>query len=227
MEKRRQRKMERNTNLSDFKLMLQLFGEDSEEDKDKDDELKDDEKDTEPKDDNEDEKPDEGKTFSQAEVAKLAAKEKKQGRSSALKDLGLDPNDKDLIEKAKAIIAQIKGKKTEGSDNSTQASDAEKRALAAETKLEVIKLGILPDYVDDVVTLALSKMTEDDELADVIEVIKTKYPHFTEEGSQGTKKKGTGNVANKKSTHQPKSIGERLATQKASSVVKKSNYWGN
>ena len=184
------------------------------------------------------------KTFTQEQVTKMMTKEKNQGRAAALKELGIDPKDKKAIAMVKALIDSQKTDEQRQAEKDAEAqskqAEAERRALVAEAKAEAMMIGIKSQYVEDAVTLALSKMTEDADLKTILGEFKTKYPIWFEDGGDkdddkdGGKKtgqKGTGSSikngdkSGKKGDEQ-KGLGARLAAQRKSGAAKKS-YWGN
>ena len=100
-------------------------------------------------------------------------------------------------------------------------------------------LGVKTQYVEDVVTLALAKMTEDSDLKTIIGEFKTKYPVWFGESEeddkqkdkkQKTGQKGTGSSVktSKKDekNNEEKGLGARLAAQRKGGS-KKFSYWGN
>lgn len=185
-----------------------------------------------------------GKTFTQDQVTKMMTREKNQGRNAAYKELGIDPKDTKMVKMFKAFVDSQKTddqKKAEKeSENQTKINEAEQRALVAEAKAEAMMLGVKSQYVEDVVTLALAKMTDDSDLKTIIGEFKTKYPVWFGESEEDNKnddkgkgktgQKGTGSsVKNsdkeKKGEDNKKGIGARLAAQRKTSN-KKSSYWG-
>lgn len=181
----------------------------------------------------------EGKTFTQDQVNRMMTKEKNQGRLAALKELGIDPKDTKAVNMVKALIESQKTDEQKAaekkSEDEAKVAEANQRALIAEAKAEAMLLGVKAKFVDDVVTLATTKMTDDSDLKTIIGEFKMKYPiWFGEDSEDGeeekdkTGKKGTGSSVktnkNDKSGSE-KSLGARLAAQRKSSN-KKSNYWG-
>lgn len=184
------------------------------------------------------------KTFTQEQVTKMMTKEKNQGRAAALKELGIDPKDKKAIAMVKALIDSQKTDEQRQAEKDAEAqskqAEAEQRALVAEAKAEAMMIGIKSQYVEDAVTLALSKMTEDADLKTILGEFKTKYPIWFEDGGDkdddkdGGKKtgqKGTGSSIKNgdkggKKGDEQKGLGARLAAQRKSGAAKKS-YWGN
>ena len=188
-----------------------------------------------------------GKTFTQDQVTRMMAREKNQGRNAAYKELGIDPKDTKAVNMFKAFIESQKTDEQKAaekeSENQTKVTEAEQRAQVAEAKAEAMMLGVKPQYVDDVVTLALAKMTEDSDLKTVIGEFKTKYPvWFGESGDEDDKdskgkdskgktgQKGTGSSVKTskedKGKGEEKGLGARLAAQRRG-TGKKSSYWGN
>ena len=187
---------------------------------------------------------DAGKTFTQEQVTRMMTREKNQGRSAAYKELGIDPKDSKTVAMFKAFVESQKTDEQKAaekeSENQNKVNEAEQRAQVAEAKAEAMMLGVKPQYVDDVVTLALSKMSEDSDLKTIIGEFKTKYPIWFGESSEDEdeKNKGKGKTGQKgtgssiktskedKGGKEEKSLGARLAAQRKTGG-KKSSYWGN
>lgn len=158
-----------------------------------------------------------GKTFTQEEVSVLAAKEKKQGRAAVLRELGIDPEDKNAIKRYSQLIKDNQTKEEQLSNElnaaNTAKDEAEARASAAEMKLAAIQKGVNPKFVDDVIVLAQSKVTDDKPIDKVLDDMKTTYPaFFGEDGGSGS---STGNPTNPARKPNGKtSIAERLSKNK-------------
>ena len=188
-----------------------------------------------------------GKTFTQEQVNKMMTRKKNQGRSAALRELGIDPKDSKMIAMVKALIESQKTdeqKATEkDTEDQTKINEAERRAQVAEAKAEAMMLGVKTQYVEDAVTLALAKMTEDSDLKTIIGEFKTKYPVWfgeSEDDEKSEKDKGKGKIGKigQKGTgssikaskedkgKEEKSLGVRLAAQRRG-TGKKFSYWGN
>lgn len=184
---------------------------------------------------------DKGKTFTQEQVTKMMTREKNQGRNAVYKELGINPKDTKTINMFKAFVESQKTDEEKAaekeSENQSKVTEAEQRAQVAEAKAEAMMLGVKPQYVEDVVMLALAKMTEDSDLKTIIGEFKTKYPVWfgeSDDDEKGDKKgkagqKGTGSsikTAEKgKKGEENKGIGARLAAQRKTGS-KKSSYWG-
>lgn len=184
-----------------------------------------------------------GKTFTQEQVSKMMTREKNQGRSAALKELGIDPKDSKMVAMVKALIDSQKSDEQKAAEkdaeNQSKMNEAEQRAQKAEAKAEAMMLGVKTQYVDDVVTLALAKMTEDSDLRTIIGEFKTKYPVWfgesdddkgksKEKGKTGQKGTGSSVKTSKedKNKGEERSLGARLAAQRRG-TGKKSSYWGS
>lgn len=186
----------------------------------------------------EEEKPNE-KTFTQSQVNTMMTKEKKQGRNSILKELGINPNDEKAIENVKNLIAsqkseeQIRLEKENESNNLMK--EMEQRVALAEAKAEAMMAGIKSQYVEDAVTLAFSKVGEDGELKTVLTEFKTKYPMWFEEtedeknNDSRTGQRGTGATVKtgEKGSSNEKGYGARLAAQRRTNNNNKTSYWSS
>lgn len=122
------------------------------------------------------------RTFTQAQVTNMMAREKKQGRNAALKELGIDPKDNKLVQMVQAFINSQKSEEDKAAERqaeeASKLAEAEAKAMRAECKAEAMVLGAKAEYVDDVIVLALAKMDEDSDFKTIIGEIKTKYPTF-------------------------------------------------
>lgn len=179
------------------------------------------------------------KTFTQAQVTRMMTREKNQGRNAAYKELGIDPKDTKTVAMFKAFVESQKTDEQKTAEKATETqskvAEAENRAMVAEAKAEAMMQGVKTQYVDDIVTLVLSKLTDDSDIKTLIGEFKSKYPVWfgeaddDEKASKGkTGQKGTGssiNNVNKSKNDEKKSLGARLAAQRKSGS-KKSAYWG-
>lgn len=177
------------------------------------------------------------KTFTQEQVNKMMAKEKKQGMNSVYKEFGIKPGDKKSIDKIKEYLESQKTDTEKQAEiistNQLALEEANQKVLLAETKAEAMQLGVQPQFVDDVVTLAINKIKNEEgaEITTVIGELKTKYPSWfnissdEKEKNENVGEKGTGSSV--KSNHslddKQKNLGARLAGQKKSSQHK--SYW--
>lgn len=184
------------------------------------------------------------KTFTQTQVTRMMTREKNQGRAAAYKELGIDPKDTKMVNMFKAFVESQKTdeqKEAEkNAENQSALESANQRAIVAEAKAEAMMLGIKKNYVDDAVSLALSKMTEDSDIKTILGELKTKYPIWFEadedddksgkDAGKKTGQKGTGSSikdsGKDKGGKETKGLGARLAAQRRGSAGgKKSSYW--
>ena len=172
-----------------------------------------------------------GKTFTQEEVNRLMKAEKESAKKALLKELGVEDakSAKEGLAKYKEILDKDKTDAQKAQDDlaaETKAkAEAEKRALLAEAKVEVLSAGCKPEYLDDVITLAMTKVSDDKDLAAVVKEMKedTKYSAFFGEGGSGSGDKGTGGGSGFKRKGDPDkkgSLGARLGAQTAKSTSK-------
>ena len=177
------------------------------------------------------------KTFTQAEVNRMMTKEKQQGRSAAYKELGIDPSDTNMVSMFKAFIEAQKTSEQKANEqkaeNDAKLAQAMEKARIAEAKATALKLGVKSECVDDVVALAITKVTDDNDVDAIINDFKSKYTFWftdsSDDGENSVGKKGTGSsVSGKKSSSKGsdsvKGIGKRLAAARKTNSSNKS-YW--
>lgn len=189
-------------------------------------------------------KDNEGTTFTQEQVTRMMTKEKNQGRNAVYNELGIDPNDKEALDAVKKFIDEQKTESQKAAEKALEDSkalaEANKKTMLAEAKAEAMMLGAKKNFVEDIVLLAMSKMTDESDLKTIIGELKTKYPvWFGEDDSEDNKddkdnkkkatgKKGTGSSVSgsdeDKNKNNTKSMGARLAAQRNGSS-KKTSYW--
>lgn len=184
------------------------------------------------------------KTFSQEQVTAMMAKEKKQGRASVYKELGIDPNDSNMVLMLKSFIESQKTEEEkqqeQAATNAAKYAEIESRAKIAEAKVDAMQLGVLPQYVDDVVTLVLAKQSEDADIKTEVSQLKSKYPFWFGGQPSGettktstdssTGQKGTGSSVKTSSkaasSGEEKGLGSRLAAQRRGNTSNSSkSYW--
>lgn len=177
---------------------------------------------------------DDVKTFTQDDVNRMMAKEKKQGRSSAFNELGIDPSNEKMVKAAKAFFSKLSDNDddADGDDSDDgKSSELEYELVMANAKIAAMKQGVNPQYVDDVVTLVSNRMKQDEsmKLDTAIGELKKKYPGWfvVEQTSKNIGKFGTGaSISASSSKSADDSLGKRLAAQRKVSSSKKS-YWKN
>lgn len=176
------------------------------------------------------------RTFTQDEVTRMMTREKKQGRNAVLRELGIDPKDTKTISLLQSVMKSKSGSQPE---DDGRMAELEHRTLVAEAKAEAMQQGAQGEYVDDIVTLALSKAEEDSDVSTLVGEVKTKYPvWFGKQPEDDDDKKGTG--ANKVGTKgtgssvkskaaskkEEQNIGARLAAQRKARNTGKKSFWG-
>lgn len=187
------------------------------------------------------------KTFTQAEVNRMMAREKHQGVNSVYNELGIKPGDKKTLSAIKEYLASQKSDEQKALEaEAAQASEiarANERAAIAEAKAEAMMIGVQTQFVEDATTLALAKVAAEDgtDIKTALGELKTKYPIWfgaAKEDSEEDKKdkdtgkskvgqKGTGSsvkASEKDKGGEAKSLGARLAAKKHGTA--KSTYWG-
>ena len=179
------------------------------------------------------------KTFPQSEVEKMLLREKNQGRSALLKELGIDPKNAATLGEIKQFVqskkpeAQVEVEKQLEAQRKSQEYEA--KVFQAEAKAEILQAGINKEYLDDALALITAKCTDSDNLMATVEAVKTKYPVWfsadngkTEEPHLGAK--GTGSPLQAGSSgsgkKQPDNPGKRLGEQRKNSSVQ-SSPWGS
>lgn len=178
-----------------------------------------------------------GKTFTQEDVNRLLKNEKESAKKALLKELGVEDakSAKEGLAKYKEILDKDKTAAEKAGENlvaETKAKqEAEKRALLAEAKVEVLSAGCKPDYLEDVITLAMTKVSDDKDLATVVKEMKegSRYSAFFGEFDDGSGDKGTGGGSGFKKKQEPDKkggLGSRLGAQ-ATTNNSKNPYFNN
>lgn len=173
------------------------------------------------------------KTFTQSEVSAMMAREKKQGKNSVLKSLGFtsEKEAKDAFNLLKALTdsqksAEEKAKEIEGKATKEK-EEAETRAMMAEAKLSCVINGVDKDAVDDVLVIAMAKVTDDKSIDDVLAEMKKEKRYasfFTSKESDD----GTGNPPGHSSDGGKSknwNYGKSLAESNKTTGTKKKSYF--
>ena len=225
---------------------LQYFASSGDQDRDEGDDQNDNEDDDSDGDDHDDDS-DEGdkdskdneKKFTQAEMTATAAKEKKQGRAAAFREMGFK-SEKEAKAQLEAFRKYQESQLTPEQKTAAQIkqanddkSDAEKRAEAAENKLAAIQAGVKKDAVDDAVAIAMMKVEDGKSLDDVLGEMKTqpRYKGFFDGSDDEDDKGGKGgtgtSVRHKSSKKDEDGIGKRLgqAQVNGNAAAKKSSFF--
>ena len=179
-----------------------------------------------------------GKTFTQEDVNRMMAKEKQQGRNSVFNELGISPDDADIISIIKAVVAAKGGNEddSQGNENSAAIAQAEERARIAEMKADAMKAGVKAQYVDDAVDLVRARYSDDNnDFNAILNELKSKYAIWFEDTEEddkgGAGKRGTGSTISSKNqqgskNNQEEGLGKRLAGLRRPQT-KKSSYFSS
>lgn len=176
-----------------------------------------------------------GATFSQADLNRIGAQEKANGKKSMLKELGFEDEKsaKEAMTKFKEWQASQKSEaekiqeKINAADTAKTAAEA--RAKAAESKLDIIKAGGNATFVDDIMALVSIRVNDSTDFKTALEAVKKDHPSFFTEGS-GSGDSGTGgslNRQNNNKNNQTTGIGERLAKDRLKNTPAKNPYFNN
>lgn len=179
------------------------------------------------------------KTFTQEQVTRMMTNEKKQGRNSVYNELGIKPEDTKMVNMFKAFVESQKSEEQKTlekqNDEASKIAEANQRAMVAEAKAEAMQMGVNSQFVDDIVTLALAKVTGDNnDLKTIIGEFKSKYPLWfkadeeDQKNGKGKGQKGTGSsvkVSETSKSKEEKGLGARLAAQRKSNNKVTKSYW--
>ena len=226
-------------NLQHFAEPVDHDKDDDQDDNDGDDSNGDDHDDDSDGDSKDSKGKDTEKKFTQADMTATAAKEKKQGRAAAFREMGFK-SEKEAKAQLEAFRKYQESQLTPEQKTEAQIqqakddkSDAEKRAEAAENKLAAIQAGVKKDAVDDAVAIAMMKAEDGKSLEDVLGEMKTqpRYKGFfdgSDDDDDDGGKGGTGtSVRHKSSKKDEDGIGKRLgqAQVNGNAMTKKSSFF--
>ena len=177
-----------------------------------------------------------GKTFTQDEVNRMMTREKQQGKQSMLNSLGFKTEEeaKSAFNLLKALTDSQKSAEQKAEENKNTAvqekADAEKRAEMAEAKLSCVMNGVNTDAVDDVLAIALGKITDGKTLDDVIGEMKkeTRYSSFFTTSNNNSSSGNTGRTPqnnNGGEGNNATDYGKQLATKYGNGSGVKSKFF--
>lgn len=177
----------------------------------------------------EEEQPQGEKTFTQAEVSRMMANEKRQGRTAIMRELGLDVEDKDAVKNAKALLDSLKTREEKDAEALKTAQDAlsgaNEKAMLAERKLSVYISGCNKEYVDEVMALASAKVTDEVDFETALQQVKEKCSAFFTVPDEGT-----GRPVNPKrgpAKKEPGNYGKMLAERAKPKHIENNPYFNN
>ena len=171
------------------------------------------------------------KTFTQEDVNRMMANEKRTARSALLKELGYEVKDGKITETIATVKGILDSGKTQQQLDQEARTTAENNLAAEKSKtsalqarVDVMTAGVKPEFVDDAIAMLLPQVTEQKPLSKLLEEYKTKYPAWYGESSGSG---GTGNsTKNGRNTGGTQSgLGKRLAESNKSTA--KSSYFKN
>lgn len=141
------------------------------------------------------------KTFTQKDVNRMMKAEKESGRRALLKEMGF-ADVTSAEEGVKAYKAYVESQKTDlqkaqeaATTAATAQKEAENRAVMAEACFTAVQKGVKSEYAKDLIAIAITKVTEDTSLDNVLEEMQKSpaYSGFFKESSDDSQKKqGTG-----------------------------------
>lgn len=171
------------------------------------------------------------KTFTQEDVNRMMANEKRTARSALLKELGYEVKDGKITETIATVKGILDSGKTQQQLDQEARTTAENNLAAEKSKtsalqarVDVMTAGVKPEFVDDAIAMLLPQVTEQKPLSKLLEEYKTKYPAWYGESSGSG---GTGNsTRNNRNTGGTQSgLGKRLA--ESNKPAAKSSYFKN
>lgn len=174
------------------------------------------------------------KVFTQEEVSRMMAKEKREGKLSVLKELGVE-DVKNAKEGLKKYQEYLDSQKTEAEKAQAEAqrlveekAELERKVQLADIQVSALKNGIKADFLEDAIILAQNKKTDAMTYDDIFNELKQSYPNFA--GTvQTPAPKGTGDLPKPTATqHQSAAddYGKRLAEARlAQRTANTGNYF--
>lgn len=174
-----------------------------------------------------------GKSYTQEQLNAMMATEKRTARQALLKELGFTVEDDKSFKDTMAGIKQtLDASKTQAQKDAEARKMAEEAKAAAEAKanqltmkVSLLSAGVQAQYLDDVITIASSKVNETNPIEKVIEDLKQRYPMFFSVSSASSSGTGSGNNPPKKNQPGAESLGKQLA--QVNKQVHKSTYFKN
>lgn len=135
----------------------------------------------------------ETKTFTQEDVNNLVARETKKAQEKVFKEFGFT-DIKSAKDGFKQLNQFLESQKTEEqkrdekiNELTTANNEKDAQILQLTASNAALKLGVLPDSIDDVALLAQKEVNEDVTLEDAMKKVIDKYPHFAQKEEKNTK----------------------------------------
>lgn len=153
------------------------------------------------------------KTFTQEEVNRMMAGEKRSARSALLKELGYEVKDGKYADTVTVIKGILDAGKTQQQKDQEAKAAAEKalteeksRVSRLQARVDIMAASVKPTFVDDAITMLLPQVTEEKTLPKLLDEYKTKYPSWFAEDSTGSR--GTGGPNNPPKNQGGKNTGD-------------------
>lgn len=170
-------------NESKYKMQLQLFaGEENEENE------------AENEAENNEENMEEAKIeINESALKSRIERAKEKAVAEKLKELGVESIDdvKSAMQKIKEIEdankSDLEKLQAEKEELNAKMQELQEKATKAEYNAAIVKAGVKSDYADDVLVLAKQKVSDEKDINAAINEIVEKYPHFKGEQSSGFK----------------------------------------
>ena len=160
------------------------------------------------------------KTYTQEQVNAMMSNEKRTARQALFKELGLEYDEKSYKTSLENAKKTLDAGKTQGQLDAearkraeTDLAEAQKQTSMLQAKVAALSAGVKPDFLDDIIALALPKVDDKTNLDTVLKSLKERYPaSFV--GGPDTNSKGTGSPTNpaRKTAEGQDSMGKRLAS---------------
>lgn len=172
------------------------------------------------------------KTFTQEELRRIAAREKRQGRQSVLNSIGVKSEDeaKRIVDAYNKFMAAENPEQKKEIQGNSDYEQLQRRVLLAESKLAALSLGVNQDCVDDAIAIAnLKAESTGDDVSDVLEDMKKdkKYAGFFAKKEAVAGATGTGVGVSHGTTAKPKpgDFGRSLWKDKDQPKENKKSYF--
>lgn len=176
------------------------------------------------------------KTFTQAELNSILANEKRKNTASFYESLGF----KDA-EETKAFVTKYREQEEKNKSDLTKAEEKaanlEKEKAAElqkaqwlEYKFKVVEQGCSVQTAEDVVTLAMGKVTTEKDFDTALKEIKEAYPTMFEAANSNQSNTGSGgNPPRRQANTDSSGIGKRLAEQRKANLknIENNPYFKN
>lgn len=181
----------------------------------------------------------ETKSYTQQQIDEMLKGESNNAINNLLKQLGFD-GDNALDDMKKAVKAQQEAQRKNNTDlenaqndlakEKTKAEQAEQKANLLECKVKAMQLGVKPDAVDDVTTIALSRVTKEKTFDVVLNEMKSNALYesfFTLNEESENNGGGTGNPVRGKKKVTGQTYAERKKAAEKEKAKKEFNYFKN